>query len=188
MNKELKNIFKITIILFAILALIVNLHAYLNTKKFIPEASRVSQVLNTNRLRSARLNKPSEYHGYPPLKRQKKLVVVADSKLNKVFVISNHRVIYILHAQVHTPKKRLTSQGKSGEQLTYVSHARAYAAQTWSEFGHHFYFVSPLSVNQKSISKNWLKTSFNFPGSILLSQPDAHWLQSLPKNTRIIIR
>jgi hypothetical protein len=187
MNKELKNIFQITVVLFVILALIVNLHAYLNTKGFIPEASRASQVINTNRLRDARRNKPSEYHGYPPLKRQK-LLLIADSKLNKVFVIHNHRVIYILHAQIHTPKKQLTSQGKTGEQLTYISHSKAYAAQTWSEFGHHFYFVSPISVNQKNISNDWLKTSFSFPGSILLSQPDAHWLQSLPKGTRIIIR
>lgn len=60
MNSELKRISLITLIIFGIMLVIINIHAYLASGKFIPEANRISQVRNINLLRRPNLNQPSE--------------------------------------------------------------------------------------------------------------------------------
>lgn len=188
MNIEFKKITQLSMVLFAILILIINLQAYLNDGRFIPQANRTSQVTNTNQLRAPRLNHSSEFKKYPDLKKQSNLTLVANAKMHKVFVINNHRVIYILHAQVHATGQQFSSQGKTGQQVAYIDGNQTLTAENWTEFGHHFYFASPTELNQQTVKEKWLKSNFNLPGCILLSKPDALWIQSLPKGTKIIIR
>lgn len=188
MNTELKKLTRLGIIILVTIVLIINLSYYLNRNHFIPNASRSSQVIHTNRLRRANINRPSEHGRYPNLRQAKSITVVADSQMQKVFILSHQRVIYIMHALVHTTKRHFSCQAQTGQQLIAINGNQAYAAQDWTEFGHHFYFASPVSNNNQTVSGNWLKTNFAFPNSILLSKPDAQWVQTIPKGTKIIVR
>ncbi|MGM9892498.1 hypothetical protein [Limosilactobacillus sp.] len=188
MNSELKRISLITLVVFLVLTLGINVHTYLDSSKFIPEASRRSQVRNINLLRPTNLNHPSEHHNYPNLRQAKKLHLVAEPALKRVYVLSGHRVIYIMHAQINLHPQRLTSQAKSGQQLYQKRGSQLVTGLNWTEFGHHYYFESVAAVNQQTVKKNWLKKPVAIPGTIQLSQPDARWLQSLPEGTPITIR
>lgn len=188
MNTELKNLTRLGIIILSAMILIVNLSYYLSSSHFIPDASRSSQVIHTNRLRRVNINRPSEHGNYPNLRKAKNVTVIADSQMQKVFILSHQRVVYIMHAQVHTAKRHFSCQAKTGQQLIAINGNQSYTAQDWTEFGHQFYFAAPVSNNNQTISGNWLKDNFPLPGSILLSKPDAQWLQTLPKGTKIIVR
>lgn len=188
MNSELKRVSLITLVLFVVMTLGINIHAYLDSSQFIPEASHRSQVRNVNLLRSANRNHPSEHHNYPNLHRVKKLHLVAEPALKRVYVLSGNRVIYIMHAQINLRPQQLSSQAKSGQQLYQKRGSTLVTGLNWTECGHHYYFESLVEVNQTAVKKNWLKKPVVIPGTIQLSQPDAHWIQSLPCNTPITIR
>lgn len=188
MNSELKRVTLITLIIFGVMAIIINMHTYLDSGKFIPEAGRVSQVRNVNLLRRPNRNQPSERKRYPRLADKKKLCVIAEPTLKRVYVLENHRVIYIMHAQVSLYPQRLTSQAKVGQQFYQKRGQQLISGFNWAEFGHHYYFESISSVNQQAVKKNWLKHPVTAPGTIQLSLPDAQWMQTLPKGTPIIIR
>lgn len=188
MNSELKRVTLITLIIFGVMAIIINMHTYLDSGKFIPEAGRVSQVRNVNLLRRPNRNQPSERKRYPRLADKKKLRVIAEPTLKRVYVLEGHRVIYIMHAQVDLYPQRLTSQAKFGQQLYQKRGQQLISGFNWTEFGHHYYFESISSVNQQAVKKNWLKHPVTAPGTIQLSLPDAQWIQTLPKGTPIIIR
>lgn len=125
MNNELKRISLITIIIFLIAVAVINMHTYLDAGKYIPEASRVSQVRNTNLLRKAKLNHPSEHKPYPHLAKMKKLRVIAEPALKRVYVLDGHKVIYIMHAKINLRPGKLTSQGKSGQESRPTSSYQA---------------------------------------------------------------
>lgn len=188
MNSELKRISLITLIIFGVMVIIINMHVYLDSGKFIPEASRISQVRNANLLRRPNLNRPSEHKHYPRLTNKKRLQLVAEPTLKRVYVIEDHRVIYIMHAQVNLPAQRLISQAKVGQQLYQKQNQQLISGFNWTEFGHHYYFEAATSINQQAVKKNWLKHPVTVPGTIQLSLPDAQWIQTLPKGTPIIIR
>lgn len=188
MNSELKRISLITLTIFLVLVLGINIHTYLDSSNFIPEANRRSQVKNINLLRRPNRHHPSEHKSYPALKKIKQLRLVAEPALKRVYVLDGRQVIYIMHAQVNLRPQQLTSQAKAGQQLYQKRGAKFVTGFDWSEFGHHYYFESVVAINQQRAKNNWLKKPVTIPGTIQLSRPDARWLQTLPKGTPIIIR
>lgn len=188
MNSELKRLSLITLSLFLVMVLVVNVHTYLDAGKFIPEATCHSQVRNVNLMRSVNCHHPSEHKNYPSLAHTKKLRLVAEPALKRVYVLTGSRVIYIMHAQINLYPQHLTSQAKSGQQLYQKRGTTLVTGFDWSEFGHHFYFESVAAVNQHRVGNNWLQDPVKVPGTIQLSKPDARWIQTLPKGIPIIIR
>ncbi|WP_267201961.1 hypothetical protein [Limosilactobacillus kribbianus] len=188
MNRELKHLFYLIAIFFIISIVIINVHTYLSSSKFIPDASRTSQVANANRLRRPNRNHSSESKASPDLHKQSHLRVIAVTKLQKIFVLSGHRVIYTMHARVNASSQSTSSQGHFGQQITHVGGRQVLCAGNWVALNHHLYFVAPTTIGQRAVAKNWLKQSFNFPRTIQVSQPDALWLRSLPKGTPVTIR
>lgn len=188
MNRELKRLCQIAGTIFLVIILFINIRAYLDSGRFIPEASRVSQVHNTNLLRKAKLNKSSELKNYPNLKKQRNLHLIAEPGMQKVFVLSGHKVIYIMHAQIYVSPQTLTSQTKSGQQLFHIDGQTTITAQNWTEFGQHYYFESLSHTNQQAVKKKWLAKPVRIPNTIQLSTPDAKWVQTLPQGTTITIR
>ncbi|MEE6634640.1 hypothetical protein [Limosilactobacillus pontis] len=188
MNNKQKQFILLTTAMFAVIVLIFNIHAYVDSSRFISGASRPSQVLNVNRLRHPNINKPSEHRHYPDLSKQGQLRLIMVPGLNRLYVLSGQRVVYIMHARTNIQRRALTSQGHHGQQVAHVNSDHTLAGRNWSALSHQCYIIAPATVDQDHVAKDWLKTVFAFPNSIQLSQPDAQWLQSLPKNTKIIIR
>ncbi|QZN92852.1 hypothetical protein KZE55_08845 [Limosilactobacillus panis] len=188
MNREFKHLCQIAGVILLLVILFINARCYLDSSHFIPEARRTSQVYNTNLLSRARLYKASEHRSYPNLRKQTDLRLIAEPGMQKVFVLSKHKVIYIMHAQINAQPGRFTSQGKYGQQLFHVQGQHTVTAKNWAEFGHHYYFESPVSKDQHPVSNKWLTKPAKVANTIQLSAPDAKWAQSLPKGTTIIIR
>lgn len=188
MKPQVKKIIQLTAIFFVLVMLVDNCQHDLNQHNFIADASKTSQIINTNRLRRPNIQRASEFKRYPDLAKEKAVKLVVISRLHRVYVLSGRRVIYLMHAQVNVPAKHFKSQGKSGQLLGYTDGNQTITSRNWVEFGHHCYLTSPVNVNQQSVATNWLNSTIKFPNSILVSQPDAHWLQGLPKNTTIIVR
>ena len=188
MNREFKHLCQIAGVILLLVILFTNAHCYLDSSHFIPEARRTSQVYNTNLLSKPRLYKASEHRNYPNLRKQAGLRLIAEPGMKKVFVLSKHKVIYIMHAQVNAQPGHFTSQGKYGQQLFHVQGRDAVYAKSWTEFGHHYYFETPVSRDQHPVSNKWLEKPAKVANTIQLSAPDAKWVQSLPKGTTIIIR
>ena len=188
MNSKQKQFVLITAVLFVVLVFFINIHAYFDSSRFITGASRTSQVLNTNRLRHPNINKSSEHKSYPDLRKLKQLRVIAVPDMHRVYVLSGQRVVYIMHARVTIQKRSIITSGKQGQQVDYVGAGHIFAGDNWTALSHQSYIIAPTTIDQKAVAKNWLKSDFDFPDTIQLSRPDAQWLQTLPKNTKITIR
>ena len=188
MNNKQKQFILLTTALFVVIVLFINLHAYLDTSRFITGASRTSQALNTNRLRRPNLSKSSEHRRYPDLRKQSGLRLIAISGMKRVYVLSGQRVIYIMHARVAINHQSVVSRGQRGQQIDHVAAGHTLAGRNWSALSRQSYIVAPAASDQNQVKGNWLKTSFDFPNTIQLSRPDAQWLQTLPKGTKIVIR
>lgn len=188
MNSKQKQFILLTTILFGVIVLFINIHAYLDSSHFITGASKTSQVLNVNRLRHPNINKPSEKKSYPSLSKRGHLRLIAVAGLKRIYVLDGHRVIYIMHARVSTNQHSLIFRGPHGQQIDHVEAEQTLAGCDWSALSRQCYIIAPAAIDQKQVKKNWLKTDFDFPNSIQLSRPDAKWLQGLPKNTKITIR
>ncbi|MGN1279248.1 MAG: hypothetical protein ACI4T4_01040 [Limosilactobacillus sp.] len=188
MNSKQKQFIILTAALFAVIVLFINIHAYLDSSRFITGASRVSQVLNTNRLRRPNINKPSEHKRYPNLRQQARLRIIAVPGMKRIYVLNGHRVIYIMHARVMVNQRTLVLRGQHGQQIDHVEAGHTLAGTNWSAMSHQCYIISPATVDKTQVKKDWLKARFTFPNTIQLSRPDAQWLQNLPKNTKITIR
>ena len=188
MNSKQKQFILLTAALFVIFVLIFNVHTYVDSSRFIVSASRSSQILNINRLRHPNVNKRSEHRQYPNLRKQDRLRLIMVPGLKRLYVLNGHRVIYIMHARTNIRQQTLRTRGHHGQQIDHVNTGHTLTGRSWSALSHQCYIVAPAAVDQDKVAKNWLKTDFAFPNTIQLSRPDAQWLQSLPKGTKIIIR
>lgn len=188
MIRKQKQFILLMAALFAAILLIINIHAYVDSSRFITDASRTSQVLNTNRLRHPNVNKPSEHKRYPALHKQDRLHLVMVPGMKRLYVLSGQRVIYIMHARTTITHQTVTALDQHGQQIAHVGDGHTLAGRDWSALSHQCYIIAPAAIDQDRVAKNWLKNTFAFPNTIQLSRPDAQWLQGLPKNTKITIR
>lgn len=188
MIRKQKQFILLMAALLAAILLIINIYAYVDSSRFITDASRTSQILNTNRLRHPNINKPSEHKHYPALHNQDQLRLIMVPGMQRLYVLNGQRVIYIMHAKTTITHQTVTVQGHHGQQIDHIGAGRTLAGCDWSALSHQCYIIAPTMVDQERVGANWLKESFAFPNTIQLSRPDAQWLQELPKNTKIIIR
>lgn len=87
MNKELKSLLFISTGLFLIFVLIFNLYTY-NAARFIPQASKTSQILNQNRLRAPNIHRSSENWTYPKIDNAH-IELVAIKQAKRILVINS---------------------------------------------------------------------------------------------------
>lgn len=192
MNKELKRLLQISIGLLALILISINVVHDHQSRNFISNASKVSQIINTNRLRSARLNRPSEKWPYPKINHQSQLTLIGIKATNQLFVINRqtNRVIYIIHAKINVkptnqPLKVLKARG---QEIYHIHGAKQTTGQSWLRLSNQAYLEAPLrDSNNQPVSNDLLST---IPSSNLIyaSSHDANWLQSIPTNTPVYIQ
>lgn len=192
MNKELKRLLQISIGLLALILISINIIYDHHSQNFVANASKTSQIINTNRLRSARLNRPSEKWPYPKINHQSQLTLVGVKASNQLFVINRqtNRVIYIVHAKINAkptaqPLKVLKA---SGQEIYHIHGAKQTTGQSWLSLSNQVYLEAPLrDSNNQPVSNKLLKIK---PSSnlIYVSSHDANWLQNIPTNTPVYIQ
>ena len=132
--------------------------------------------------------KPSETVPYPDLSKVKDLWVKVDLKGNRTYLYDGQKVIYTMHARVAINHQSVVSRGQREQQIDHVAAGHTLAGRNWSALSRQSYIVAPAASDQNQVKGIWLKSSFDFPNTIQLSRPDAQWLQTLPKGTKIVIR
>lgn len=187
MNKELKVMIYSALSLLVILLVAVNV-INLNSSKYINEATISSQRIALNRLKHPNLNHSSEIGKYPQLRKQKKIKLLATRGTNRLYVISEHKVIYIVNAKVNIKPTITTLNAARGEYTFHVNGNSQGISNNWLNFGKLGYIESPYTINNHRVRDNWIKSKHSLPCTIEVSKPDAKWLRQVPKGTAIIVR
>lgn len=187
MNKELQVMIYTAFAILAILLIIVNIYS-LSSNHYLSDASISSQQVAVNRLKRPHLKRASEVGKYPQLKKQKRLQLLAVRQSNRLYVISNHKVIYVVNAGINLQPTTTAINAARGEQASHVNNSNQSIANSWLSFGQLGYIESPVSINGKRVHGNWIKNKYHLPNTIEVSRPDAKWLQQVPKDTKLIIR
>ncbi|MBB1079640.1 hypothetical protein H5S09_07155 [Limosilactobacillus sp. STM2_1] len=190
MNKELKHMLIISISLFFIFVFIFNIYTY-HTGNFIPQASRASQIISYNRLRSPNTHRASEKWTYPKIEK-KQLALIALKKPHKIFVVDtkNHHVLYIIHAQVNLPAQNhpLRILHARGQQIYHISGSQQATAKYWLGISNGNYIETPLTDMDNHHVPRCLQKIPPIKNTIQVSKPDAKWLQGIPENTPLLIK
>lgn len=187
MNKELKVMVYSALSLLIILLVATNI-INLNSNKYINEATISSQRIALNRLKHPNLNRSSEIGKYPQLKKYKKIELLATKGTNRLYVISDHKVIYIVNAKVNIEPTVTTINAARGEYTFHVNGNNQGISNNWLNFGKLGYIESPYSINNHQVRGNWMKNQHSLPCTIEVSKPDAKWLRQVPKGTTIIVK
>lgn len=188
MNKELRAMMETAFIILGVLLVVVNSVAFLNSNNYITAATKSSQQIALNRLRHANLNHSSEFGKYPQLKRYQKVKLLAVSSSNRLYVISNHRVLYIINATINTKPTTTTINAARGERAFHVNKKAQIITENWLNFDRLGYIEALFSVDNKRVHGNWLANRQRLTDTIEVSRPDAKWLQQLPKGTKLIVK
>lgn len=187
MNKELQVMIYTAFAILAILLTIVNIYS-LSSSHYLSDATISSQQVAENRLKRPQLKRASEVGKYPKLKKQKKIRLLAVRKSSHLYVISNHKVIYVVNAGINLQPTTTSINAARGERAFHVRNNSQSIANSWLSFGQLGYIESPVSINGKWVHGNWIKNGYHLPNTIEVSRPDAKWLQQVPKDTKLIIR
>lgn len=187
MNKELKVMIYSALSLLVILLVAINI-INLNSSKYINEATISSQRVALNRLKHPNLTRSSEVGKYPQLKKQKKIKLLATKGTHRLYVISDHKVIYIVNAKVNIAPTVTTINAARGEYTFHVNGNNQGISNNWLNFRKLGYIESPYSINNHRVCGNWIKNKYSLPCTIEVSRPDAKWLRQVPKGTAIIVR
>ena len=187
MNKELKVMIYSALSLLVILLVAINI-INLNSSKYINEATISSQRVALNRLKHPNLTRSSEVGKYPQLKKQKKIKLLATKGTHRLYVISDHKVIYIVNAKVNIATPVTTIKAARGEYTFHVNGNNQGISNNWLNFRKLGYIESPYSINNHRVRGNWIKNKYSLPCTIEVSRPDAKWLRQVPKGTAIIVR
>lgn len=172
--------------ILVVLLISVNLTTLISND-YITETTKSSQRIALNRLRRPHLNRSSEFGKYPELKK-KRITLLATRKSNRLYVINNQRVLYIVNAEINIKPTRTEINAARGEHTVHVNDNNQSMGDNWLNFGKLGYIESPFSVNNHRVHGNWIKDSYHLPNTIEVSKPDAKWLQQLPKGTKLVVR
>lgn len=173
--------------ILTILLIIINI-VNMGSGNYIDEATKGSQRIALNRLKKPHNNRSSELGSYPKLKKQKGVELLALKKNNRLYVINNHRVIYIVNAKINLDPTSTRINAARGERAFHVKNAKQSIAVNWLSFAKLGYIESIVSVNNHQVRGNWINDKYHLPNTIEVSKPDAKWLQQLPKDTELVIR
>lgn len=192
MNKELKHLLLIAFGLLLVLIFSFNLCYYLRSNNFISQATKTSQIINKNRLRSPNTKRSSERWSYPKVTKSSQLKLVAVKKQRLLWVVNtrNNHIIYTIHAQINIPvqKKPLKTLYARGQQIYHVNGSKQATGNNWLGISNGYYIETPVSdFTGQHVSHNLFKSPV-IQNTIQVSKPDAKWLQKLPENTPLIIK
>ena len=190
MNKELKSLLFISTGLFLSFVLIFNLYTY-NATRFIPQASKTSQILNQNRLRAPNIHRSSENWTYPKIDNDP-IELVAVKQAKRILVINSNKrqVIYIIHAQINLPAQKNSFRllHARGQQIYHINGSQQAIAKNWLGINDGNYIETPVTdMSNHQVSRN-LRKAPKIENTIQVSTPDAKWLQTLPENTPLIVK
>ena len=186
-NKELKAMIYTAISLLITLLIIINIVNF-GSDNYINEATKSSQRIALNHLKRPHLNHSSELGKYPKLKGQKNIELLALKRTNRLYVINNHRVIYIVNAEINLNPTSTRINAARGERAFHVKNSKQSITVNWLSFAKLGYIESIVSVNNHQVRGNWINDKYHLPNTIEVSKPDAKWLQQLPKGTELIVK
>lgn len=188
MNEELKKMFKVGFGVFALLLVIINFIAWLSHNQALG-ATYSSQCLAVNRLRSPRVGRPSEHGHYPQLARHQRVKLVVMKKEKRLYVLSNHHVLYIINAKTNLAPTTTQINGARGTIIFTQNNGIRQVGANLLSLNHADTFIeAPAYINNHRVHGNWLRSRYQCTNTVDVSKPDAHWLQSLPNNTRLVIK
>ncbi|WP_295746966.1 hypothetical protein [uncultured Limosilactobacillus sp.] len=169
-----------TITTYGLLAFIIFINAVIwSSGKFIPEATRSSQIIAANRLKKPRWNRSSEWKRHPKLTPP--LTLVANGKTNRLYIIRQRKVLYITNATVKCQPTTTTVSSLRGEQTIHINRHKEVHATSWTNFAQRIYLETPAK-------NRWWDTKQQPVNTLWVSKPDAQWLQHLPKETKLIVQ
>lgn len=186
MNKELKTMLYCAFLILAIIAIVINVVS-LSSSGYVEGVTKSSQRLALNRLKIPRLKHSSEIGGYPRLRKHEDVKLIAVKKDNRLYVVKNHQVIYIINAKINHSSTTTRLNAARGEVAFHVEGKTQSIAEKWISFDKLGYIETPVSIDGQKVKGNWLKDKSHVPNAIEVSRPDAKWLQQLPKGTEIVI-
>jgi hypothetical protein len=192
MNKELKHLLQLSIGLFLILILFFNIYYYFRADNFITGSSKASQVITSNRLRAPNINRPSEKWSYPKLTTKDPLELVALKQQNKIIVVNTatHKAIYTINAQINVEPqaKPLHVLKARGQEIYHIVGAKHTTAKNWLGISKGHYIEAPVTgLDGQRVPHRLTKINAT-KNTILVSKPDAKWLQSIPQSTPLVIK
>lgn len=167
-----------------ILVVVTNIYSYCSNH--IAGTDYISQRIALNRLKHPRLNGSSEWGSYPKLHKNVQLIAIR--KANKLYVIQNKKIIYVINAKINLHPSKFQINGARGEHDLHVQNGERSIANSWLNFGKLGYIESPMTIDGQKVHGNWLNNSKSLNNTIEISRPDAHWLQGVPKGTTLIIK
>ncbi|MCH3910543.1 MAG: hypothetical protein LKE20_00165 [Limosilactobacillus oris] len=188
MNEELKKMFKVGFGVLALLLVIINFIAWLSHNQALG-ATYSSQCLAVNRLRSPRVGRPSEHGHYPRLARHQRVKLMVVKKKKRLYVLSNHHVLYIINAKTNLAPTTTQINGARGTSIFTQNNNVQQVGANWLSLSQADAFIeAPTYINNHRVRGNWLYSRYHCTNTIDVSKPDARWLQSLPNNTRLVIK
>ena len=98
MNREIKQMLKLSISVVLIELVFVNLGRIFNQPPTELKTSYASWRVHTNRLRTLQIDQSSEKGAYPRLS-SRHLTMAAFPKQNKIYILNSKKVVYILNAE-----------------------------------------------------------------------------------------
>ncbi|WP_373842524.1 hypothetical protein [Limosilactobacillus sp.] len=186
MNQEIKQMLKIAGELLIAILVITNLEYWITRTPSVKGTDAASQLIAENRLRKPNIKHPSELGNYPSIK--KKVVLVMDSQANKLYVINGHRIVYIMHANCDLSAGHYHLQKSQGQSLYHVDNGKHSYSANWQLLSNKDIIESPQTINGQKVAHNWIKPANKLQNTIQLSQPDAKWLQQLPKGIELNVK
>lgn len=186
-NHELKRMLESALGLLAGCLVVLNLVS-LNPHHYLATATVSSQRLALNRLKPPHLNQASEHGKYPRLSSHDKVKLIALRKQNRLYVIRNHQVIYLMNAQINFKPTTTVINAAHGTAAIHVNYQHQQMGTNWTSFGQIGYLEAPFSIQGHRVHGNWLRLKATIPNTIEVSRPDAHWLQQIPQGTALTIK
>ncbi|MGQ3490444.1 hypothetical protein ACT5E2_04945 [Limosilactobacillus mucosae] len=178
MNREIKQMLKFSISIVLIELVFVNLGGIVNQPPAELKTSYASWRVHTNRLRAIQIDQSSEKGAYPKLSGRH-LTMAAFPKQNKIYILNNKKVVYILNARINLA---------TGQHQLLVGDFRGPSIFHYNTDGKDIKSINWLSVGQNADIEAEPKLGNHVDDTIQVSKKDAIWLyNNLPKDVRLRI-
>lgn len=184
---DLSNNFKaVHFLILALFLLLINISS-ITSQNIISSTSYASQRIALNKLRKPNLKHPSEIGPYPNIDK-KNIKLVAIKRTNRLYVNSKRKTLYIINAKVNLNATKTSLNSARGTISLSINNNDKIESRNWISFGQNSYIESPYLINENRGKKNWFKNNKHLSNTIEVSEPDAKWLQDLPKGTSLTVK
>lgn len=184
MNKELKLMIYWAMGLVVLSLIGINFYNFYFNKRLLDVTYRSERVC-LNRLRCPKINHSSEIGRYPHIYRH--LQLIALQRQDKLYVLHGNQVVYIMNAKIKSARTKTQLNATHGEHTFYIKNNVVTVGNSWTSYGKDGYIESPEVLRSLRRPK-WFYQQNQVTNTIRVSQPDAEWLQRLPKGTSLVIK